>query len=87
MAETGLDIPALSYWHGIGVHADTPQPIVQRLHAELAAASVKEPVRERLTSFAAEPLVSKSPADFRQLIAEDIGWMANVSKGLNLAAN
>lgn len=86
MTEAGLDIPALSYWNGFGVHADTPPAVVQRLHAELASASVKDSVRERLTSFAAEPLVSKSPADFRQMITEDIAWMANVSKGLNLAA-
>lgn len=86
MTEAGLDIPPLSYWNGLGVHADTPQPIVQRLHAELAAAAVKDSVRERLTSFAAEPMVSRSPADFRQLITEDIAWMANVSRGLNLAA-
>jgi hypothetical protein len=32
-------------------------------------------------------VVSKSPADFRQVIAEEIAWMANVSKGLNLGSS
>jgi tripartite-type tricarboxylate transporter receptor subunit TctC len=87
MTEAGLEIPPVSYWSGLGVHPDTPQPIVQRLHAEITAASQKDSVRERLSGMAAEPVVSKSPADFRQVIAEEIAWMANVSKGLNLGSS
>lgn len=87
MSEAGLDIPPISYWSGLGVHPDTPPQIVQRLHAELTSASQKDAVRERLSGIAAEPVVSRSPAEFRQLITDEVAWMSNVAKGLNLSAS
>lgn len=85
MSEAGVNVPPLTFWGGYAVHADTPAPIVQRLYEELTAAATKPSVRELLAPMGILPVTSKSPQDFRKLIADDVAWMAETAKDLDIA--
>lgn len=84
LAEAGVDVPPMTYWGGFVVRAGTPADRVQRLFTELAAASVQPEVVERLAAAGGLPSVSKSPEEFRQLIASEVAWMGEAARGLDL---
>lgn len=84
IAEAGINVAPFSYWSGYAVHADTPAPIVERLHKDLAAAAMSPGVRERLSAIGLSAIVSNTPQDFRKLISDEVAWAAELSKGLNL---
>ena len=54
-------------WQGILAPAGTPEPIVNKLHAEVAKILQMEDVKEKLESLGAQPL-EMTPAEFK-------GWM------------
>jgi tripartite-type tricarboxylate transporter receptor subunit TctC len=85
MAEGGVDLPPLSFWGGYAVRAETPPAIVQRLFEELSAAAVAPSVRDLIAPSGILPVTSRSPEDFRKLIADDVAWMAGIAKDLNIA--
>lgn len=85
--EAGIDITPLRLWGGYAVHADTPPAIVARLHKELAAATTAASVVERLTPFGMHIMASRSPDEFRKLIASDAAWMTEAARGLKLDTN
>lgn len=84
ITEAGVNVPPLNFWGGYAVHADTPAPIVQRLFEELSAAAVSPTMRERLGQLGITPVTSKSVQDFRKLITDDVSWMAEIAKDLNI---
>jgi tripartite-type tricarboxylate transporter receptor subunit TctC len=86
ITEAGVNVPPLSFWGGYAVHADTPPAIVQRLFEEVRAAATSSQVTERLSKIGISAITSKSSQDFRKLIAEDISWMAETAKDLNITA-
>jgi tripartite-type tricarboxylate transporter receptor subunit TctC len=85
ISEAGVNVPPLNFWGGYAVHANTPPAIVQRLFEELSAAATSTAVRERLGQIGIAPVTSKSVQDFRKLITEDIAWMAEMAKDLNIS--
>ena len=84
ITEAGVNVPPLNFWGGYAVHANTPPAVVQRLFDELSAAATSPSVRERMTQIGITPVTSKSVQDFRKLIAEDVAWMTDVAKDLNI---
>lgn len=84
LAEGGVSIPPLNFWGGYAVHASTPPATAQMLFEELAAAATKPGVRDLLAPLGIVPTVSKSPQDFRKLIADDVAWMTEIAKDLNI---
>jgi tripartite-type tricarboxylate transporter receptor subunit TctC len=84
VAEAGLSIPPLAFWGGYAVHASTPDPVVRQLHDALTKAAVAPAVRDILGPLGIQSIVSASPNDFRDLIANDIAWMSDVAKELKL---
>lgn len=86
ITEAGVNMPPLNFWGGYGVHADTPPAVVQRLFDELSAAATSPAVRERMAQVGITPVTSKSVQEFRKLIADDIAWMTDIAKGLNIKA-
>jgi tripartite-type tricarboxylate transporter receptor subunit TctC len=84
ITEAGVNVPPLNFWGGYAVHADTPPAVVQRLFDELSAAATSPSVRERMTQIGITPVTSKSVQDFRKLIADDVAWMTDVAKDLNI---
>lgn len=85
IVQAGINLPPLSFWGGYAVRADTPVAIVQRLQSALTAAAMSPAVREALVPMGIIPTVSQSLPDFSKLIADDIAWMADVAKDLNIA--
>lgn len=86
ITEAGVNVPPLNFWGGYGVHADTPPAVVQRLFDELSAAATSPLVRERMSQVGITPVTSKSVQEFRKLIADDVAWMTDIAKGLNIKA-
>lgn len=86
ITEAGVNVPPLNFWGGYGVHADTPAAIVQRLFDELSAAATSATVRDRMAQVGITPVTSKSVQEFRKLIADDVAWMTDIAKGLNIKA-
>jgi len=84
IAEAGVNVPPLNFWGGYGVHADTPPAVVQRLFDEISAAANSASVRERMAQVGITPVTSKSVQEFRKLIADDVAWMTEIAKGLNI---
>jgi tripartite-type tricarboxylate transporter receptor subunit TctC len=83
-AEAGVNVAPLSFWGGYAVHADTPEPLVRQLHDALSKAAIAPAVRNILTPLGIQSVVSTSPNEFRDLIANDIAWMSDVAKDLKL---
>jgi len=84
MAEMGLNVPPLRFWGGFAVRADTPAPLVERLHKELVAAGTAPGVAEKIRGGGMDVAVSRSPDEFRQLLDEEVRWMTEIADELNL---
>jgi tripartite-type tricarboxylate transporter receptor subunit TctC len=73
-AEGGVANYEASSWFGIAAPAGTPQPIVERLHKEIAAAVRSPAMQERLAKTGAQ-LVGNTPQEFAaQIRAERVRW-------------
>ena len=85
MEEGGVPGVVAVAWFGIHAPARTPQPIVDRLHAE-AVKVVQEPgVRDRFLAEAAEP-VGSSPEQFGKFVANEIAKWTRVVKTAGIRA-
>lgn len=84
-AESGVNVPPASFWGGYAVHSGTPQPIVRRLFEAFSKAAMSDDVRKLLDPLGISAVASPSPKEFQKLIAEDIAWMSDVAKELNLS--
>jgi tripartite-type tricarboxylate transporter receptor subunit TctC len=69
--ELGFPNMELRGWNGFMAPARTPEPVVARLHKEIALIAQNPDVQKRLTEIGAEP-VGSSPAEFKQVLAEQI---------------
>jgi tripartite-type tricarboxylate transporter receptor subunit TctC len=70
VAEAGVPGYQVIGWFGVFAAARTPQPIVQKLNAEIAAIMKLPDVAERLVTSGAEP-VSGPPNELRDLLARE----------------
>jgi tripartite-type tricarboxylate transporter receptor subunit TctC len=79
IAESGLPGFDINTWFGVFVPAKTPQPIVDRLHAEFTRALAMPDVRQKMIDLGAEP-VGSTPAEFAALIRSEKDKYARVIK-------
>jgi len=84
IAQAGVNIPPLVFWSGYAVRADTPAAIVQRLHAELIAAATSATVQNALSPMGITAATSRSPQDFRKLISDEVAWMSEISRDMQI---
>ncbi len=70
-AEAGLPTYQASIWWAWGLRAGTPQAILNKLNAEIAAVQKLPETEKRLSTEGAE-LAMKTPAEMRAFIPEDI---------------
>lgn len=84
MAETypGFEVNS---WYGIHMPAGTPQPIIERLHAEFVAALRAPDVTARLTENGLE-IEGTTPAQFGQKIADDLRQWTELARVTGLRA-
>ena len=71
VAEAGFAGMELDFWFGLFAPAGTPQPVVQRLHAEWVKAIQHPDVSKKILDTGLDITVSKSPAEFAALVASD----------------
>lgn len=87
------DLPAISEtlpgfdvtsWYGVFVPAGTPQPIIDRLSAEIAKIMKSEDVQTRLVALGATP-VGSTPKEFQTYVNAELVRWAGVIKKLNIS--
>jgi len=68
------DLPnyEVSLWYGLLAPAGTPQPIIDRLHSDLARIIALPAVNKQWAALGAEP-VSTTPSEFSAFLKDDIG--------------
>ena len=83
LAEAGLPGFEDGTWYGIVAPRGTPQPVVDKLNAELLKMLAQPETRDKLLAMGLEP-AGNSPAEFGQLIRTDIAKYAKVIKAGNV---
>jgi tripartite-type tricarboxylate transporter receptor subunit TctC len=86
ISESGLPGFDVSTWFGIFVPAKTPQPIVDRLHAEFTRALAMPDVREKMLQLGAEP-VGNRPQEFAAYIRSEADKYAKLVKASGAKAD
>lgn len=83
VAEGGLQDFEVVSWSGIAAPPKTPQPIVDRLHAEIQKAIGVPDVRSKLESAGAE-VRGTTPAEMRALVERQVKMWTKVAKDANI---
>ncbi|WP_280190102.1 tripartite tricarboxylate transporter substrate binding protein [Delftia sp. PS-11] len=86
LAESGYEGFDVQSWFGLAAPAGTPQAVIERLHAALAAALAVPEVRQRLRDMAATP-ESATPQQMRQFAASEISRWREVVKASGATAS
>jgi tripartite-type tricarboxylate transporter receptor subunit TctC len=87
MEEAGLPDYALSFWYGLFVPAGTPPDIIWKLYEATVAAAQKPEVKAALAREGTEVVVSKSPHDFAEFLAEDAKFWVKLVKDSGATAD
>jgi tripartite-type tricarboxylate transporter receptor subunit TctC len=85
LAESGMPGFEVGAWQGLMVPAGTPQPVIDRLNAELRKALANGEVRAKLAQQGAEPLGS-SPEEYGAYIRKEIDRWGKVVKQSGVTA-
>jgi len=83
VAEQGFPGYTLDQWHGLLAPAATPDAVVARLNAALAAIMRREDVRADLLKQGFSP-TSDTPQDFQKLIDSDIDRFSKLTADMGL---
>jgi tripartite-type tricarboxylate transporter receptor subunit TctC len=86
MSEAGLPGYEVLLWFGLYAPGGTPQPIVQKLHAETVKAFADPKVRDPLVHDGVD-VIASTPQQLAQFQRAEIGKYAKLVKDLNLKAN
>jgi tripartite-type tricarboxylate transporter receptor subunit TctC len=70
--ESGLKGFDMTTWWGVSVAAKTPQPVVDRLSAEILKAMDAPDFRERLRNMGSEPPAIRTPDQFAAFVAAEL---------------
>ena len=79
LAEQGIPFTT-DAWYGVFAPKGTPGAIVETLHREIHAALAVPEVRERLLQLNLANLPLKTPAQFAQTVAEDLGVWRDIAQ-------
>jgi tripartite-type tricarboxylate transporter receptor subunit TctC len=70
--ESGLKGFDMTTWWGVSVAAKTPQPVVDRLSAEILKAMDSPDFRDRLRNMGSEPPAIRTPEQFAAFVASEL---------------
>jgi tripartite-type tricarboxylate transporter receptor subunit TctC len=84
IAESGYPGFEAIAWHGILAPANTPAPIINKLHDQIAAA-LKDPPTRDLIEAQAIHIVGGTPAEFAAFIKRDIALWRDVATQANIS--
>jgi tripartite-type tricarboxylate transporter receptor subunit TctC len=82
--ESGLPGYELNNWYGVLAPVGTPEDIIVKLNATFTKVMANQEVQAKLASIGAEP-ASDSPADFGQLIAEELNNWRKIAEEAGVA--
>ncbi|MDT3683589.1 MAG: tripartite tricarboxylate transporter substrate binding protein [Pseudorhodoplanes sp.] len=82
--EAGLKGYSAQGWIGVVAPANTPAPIVEKLHKAVAAALNDPEVKSKLTAQAAE-IIASTPEEFANFIKSETAKWAQAVRGANLS--
>jgi tripartite-type tricarboxylate transporter receptor subunit TctC len=82
-AEAGQPRYDMSYWWGIAAPAETPKPIIERLHREIVKACGQPRLRETFLKSAALAVTS-TPDEMTKFLAREVDVWRNVIKTANV---
>ena len=83
VAEAGVRGYESESWGGVMSRAGTPQPVVDRLHAEITKILKQSDVREKLEALGGE-IVGSTPAEFSAYLKAEIAKWDKVAKTANI---
>jgi len=81
--EAGVPGSEYLFWVGLFAPAKTPQPVVDRLHAEVAKIMASPELKERLDKLGAEPFTMPS-AQFNKFIVDETAKAQQVVKAASI---
>jgi tripartite-type tricarboxylate transporter receptor subunit TctC len=81
--EAGFPGTEYNFWFGALVPRKTPQPIVEKLHQEVARALQLQEIKDKIAKLGAEPAVM-TPVDFDALIKKELETNAVVVRAAGL---
>ncbi|MGZ8264586.1 MAG: Bug family tripartite tricarboxylate transporter substrate binding protein, partial [Burkholderiales bacterium] len=84
--EAGLPRMVMLFWVGFAAPAGTPQPVIDRLHKEFAAALTSAETKKRLTDLGLDA-VGNTPAQAAKLVDDEIQRWSAVIKAANIKAD
>lgn len=87
LEEAGLQGFAMREWEGIVAPAGTPPAIIARWNQELASIMQEPKVRESLEALGMQPAEPNSPAEFSQLIRDELQTWSTVIKRSGIEAS
>ncbi|EJL75997.1 hypothetical protein PMI12_02491 [Variovorax sp. CF313] len=82
-SEAGVPGSEYLFWVGLFAPAKTPQPVVDRLQAEVAKIMVSPELKERLEKLGAEPFTMPS-AQFNKFLVDETGKAQQVVKAASI---
>ncbi len=80
MVEAGYPEMVSSSWQGVFVPAGTPRPMVERLHAALAATFDSADVRRKLAVGGAIAVTSRTPDEFAAFVNAEVARWGQVAR-------
>jgi tripartite-type tricarboxylate transporter receptor subunit TctC len=81
LGEQGIPGVVAHAWWGVFAPAGTPQPIIQRFHAELAKALGMADVRKTLGESLGMEIIGASPAETQQFVVREIRALGEGGEG------
>lgn len=72
VVELGYPDLVMSTWFGIAMPHGTPQPVVERVNAEVMKVLASPDVAEKLKAMGVEPAAAHAPAKFEQFLKDDV---------------
>ena len=83
LAEAGVPDYEVISWSGFAAPPGTPQPVIDRIHAEIQRTINVPSVKERLASFGGD-VRGTTPAEMRALVARQVALWARLAKEANI---
>ena len=84
VAEQGYPGFEAALWLGIMGPANMPKAVVDRLHKEIAAIVATPEFKAAMDANGAEPIASKSPDEFREMLRGQVGKYVKITKAIGI---
>ena len=84
VAEQGYPGFEAALWLGVMGPANMPKDVVERLHRDIAAIVATPEFKAAMDANGAEPLASKSPDEFREMLRAQVGKYTAITKAVGI---